>query len=413
MDEFMYAQSLLVPKTTTTTTTTSTRTSIKPSTKKIEQIVTVTPSQANLLIEKLLTPGLKNAGVIKSDPSLDNTTPATSFINSPELKQTLMGSLIGAFLVLSIVCGILCILKTTRAGQLKDLSLCSSSTSTTKPEKKSQHVSSTTSSSSPYEMSKLTLQTMCINSSNSSASSGSGSTNSQLTTNSDCNFFNKMDPLRLTLLNQMSASAYNPQYLTNCNLHYLASNLPYSPNESLMGAGSCTTSPTTFTSQTDTSKLNSGIVNLLNETNTYDKLHQRFNTLGQQSQQQQQAHLVSTLNSNQQNHLINKYIQNLNRQLQSSGGTMLANHHYNQNQIAESTPFLIIQNINDINRIVNGCGQETADQGCDNYQHTYHEIGEVLLNSKMNRAQNSSSFTNGNISKQVGDDQSGNSELFI
>lgn len=377
----------------------------------VEKIMTVTPKQANFLIQKLLNPSIEKVEL----PILATTTPLT-FLSSPELKQTLLGSLIGAFLVLSIVLGIFCILKHTR-NKLKDLSISTSSSKTT--EKSQHHISSTNSSQSPYEMSKLTLQTMCINSSNSSASSGS--TNSQLTANSsctcagqthnDCNFFNKMDPLRLTLLNQMSTSAYNTQYLNNCNLHYLASNLPYSPNESLMG--SCTTSPTFQENKPNPNML------LLNDANTYDKLHQRFNTIGNNnansSSQVQASQNVGTLNNSQQNQLINKYIQNLNRQLQQ--GTL---NHYNQSlmqqqhQPAESTPFLIIQNINDIQRLVNGNSSELA--GSDNYQHTYHEIGEVIGNNGNNDGNNKMNrMGNGSQRQQqvVGNEHAENNELFI
>jgi len=172
-----------------------------------------------------------------------------------------------------------------------------------------------------------------------------------------------------------------------------------------MAGASCTTSPT------DTSKLNPALVNLLNETNTYDKLHQRFNTLGQQQQQ-----MVGTLNSNQQNQLINKYIQNLNRQLLQQS-TLQASQQYSQSQVAESTPFLIIQNMSDMNRIVNGvgCGQE-MEAGGDTYQHTYHEIGEVLLNGKMGRVANCGGFSNGvGVQRQQGggDRSEINNELFI
>lgn len=117
---------------------------------------------------------------------------------------------------------------------------------------------------------------------------------------------------------------------------------------------------------------------MLNETNTYDKLHQRFNTLNMSAAQQAAAaqhnlSAVSTLNYSQQNQLINKYIQNLNRQLSVQNGL----NQPQQQQTAETTPFLIIQNMSDFNTLVNGGTANNFQQD----QHTYHEIGDVLLNS--------------------------------
>ena len=369
-----------------------------------EAIQTVTPSEpANLLMQNIIfsqnTP--KAAAQPIAPASEDTSSRQVSLLNSMEFKQTLLGSLIGAFLVLVIVSSIFCVIKSTRIAKLKDLSLCSSSSGSSKPDK-SQHISSTTSSSSPYEMSKLTLQTMCINSSNSSASSGSSSSSTNSTSNSSCNqnpndFFTKMDPLRLTLLNQ--ASAYNQHYLNNCNLHYLASNLPYSPTDSLIG--SSTTSP----SQHDANQM--AHMTLLND-NTYDKLHQRFNTLNM-SQAAQAAHnlsAVSTLNYSQQNQLINKYIQNLNRQLSAQNGL-------NQQQVAETTPFLIIQNMSDFNTLVNSSRSNNFQQD----QHTYHEIGEVLLNSANNQQRfNHLQIPASNSQQQQQQQQNGEpngNELFI
>lgn len=391
-----------------TTTPPQSRTSNPSSTTTNEAIQTVTPSEpTNLLLQNILFPKKSTATTIQAaQEPVPISEESVSILNSMEFKQTLLGSLIGAILVLVIVSSIFCVIKSTRLAKMKDLSLCSSSSGSSKPEKL-QHISSTASSSSPYEMSKLTLQTMCINSSNSSASSGSSSSSTNSTTNSSCNqnpndFFNKMDPLRLTLLNQ--ASAYNQHYLNNCNLHYLASNLPYSPTDSLMG--SSTTSPN-----------QQEMAQMLNETNTYDKLHQRqFNTLNMSSAQQAQHNLsaVSTLNYSQQNQLINKYIQNLNRQLSAQHGL---NQPQQQQQVAETTPFLIIQNMNDFNTLVNGGMANNFQQD----QHTYHEIGDVLLNGNhqhlnlQQRVNNSNALqisSNSQQQQQQNGEPNGN-ELFI
>ena len=141
---------------------------------------------------------------------------------------------------------------------------------------------------------------------------------------------------------------------------------------------------------------------LLND-NTYDKLHQRFNTLNMAQAHNMSA--ASTLNYSQQNQLINKYIQNLNRQISAQNSVN------NNTQPAETTPFLIIQNLNDANRLVNNNNNnlnQDSSSGLDNYQHTYHEIGDVLLN-RANRVQ-----INNNQQQQQpqNSDQNGN-ELFI
>lgn len=327
LDNDMYAANLL------STTTTSTQ----PPSKPHSTIKTVTPlSPSSSAINKIL--------FSMSTSTASIPVANASFLTSMELKQTLLGSLIGALLVLAILLTIFCFLKARTNTHTNHKALASA---------KSQHISTSSSSSSPYELSKLTLQTMCINSSNNStASSGSTSSTSN---NSSCNhtecsnFFTKMDPLRLTLLNQ--ASMYNPQYL-NQNIHYLSTNLPTSPVESM------TTSPTNI----DNSML------LLND-NTYDKLHQRFGTLNASN------NIPSTLNYNQQNHLINKYIQNLNRQLQQTSSSP-----------AETTPFLIIQNMSDVNKLManevnmsqDSCSTQLTTP--TEYQHTYHEIGDVLVN---------------------------------
>ncbi|RNA17732.1 Leucine Rich Repeat family [Brachionus plicatilis] len=274
---------------------------------------------------------------------------ANSFMYAVELKQTLLGSIIGALSVLIIVLIFVCIIK-SRKKFGKDLSLCSSD----------KDKSNVTNSTSPYELGKLSLQTLCLNS-NCSTASTSSSTNScacNLMNNGD--MFQKMDPMRLTMLK-------HPAYLTNMsNLHYLASNLPYTPGQS------SSTSPTPYLTN--------------DETNQYDKLQRLAN-----------ASSFSTL----------KPVGNINSVFAYPSQLLTSTLSFHQRQKfanSETTPFLILSN--QAVKMPELVKQESIN-GANPSQHTYHEIGDVLM-------QNINSYSRGKALNQQNDSKGNQqNELYI
>ncbi|CAF0744878.1 unnamed protein product [Brachionus calyciflorus] len=302
-----------------------------------------------------------------------------SFFSSIELKQTLLGSFIGALSVIIIVLVLVCVLKTARNG--KDLSLCGSE----------KDKSNTTSSTSPYELGKLSLQTLCLNS---NCSTSSSSTNSS-TNSCVCNLingnemFSKIDPMRLTMMNR--ASVQHPGYLTNLsNLHYLASNLPYTPGQST------STSPTPY-------QINDC------DTNQYDKLQRLANT-----------NSFSSLKPSYPNSIL----------------TSQFSHNYNPNNLLtstlsfqpnkqrfmtpETTPFLIQVNLPELVKQqqqdnLNSTNLNNKNMNNSTSQHTYHEIGEILINNlnTFNRMPVTQQQQQQNIGQQQDNQNQVKNELYI
>lgn len=467
-------------------TTTSTRSSsTKPKTSPTTTILVATPTNStsnNLLNQDIQIiqphPNLILQSISEQQPATRSSSPqvpiefsaaspsaaaaATSFFSSNEFKQTLIGSLIGAVSVLTAVFLLVCVVKTTRSKLL----LCSQSETASNNETKELNIHSIDNRhrKPKYEMGKLSLQTLCINSSGSSSSSSSSSSsgsanNSNLTGNTNCfcsiihpsqldptlapltanpvgliqssNSNAKLvDPLRcLTLINAKSmgnnnnngfTTLYQPNYfqaatsnnggLISNNLHYLASNLPYSlssPNETTTGSTmSSSASPIpppghppplpTADSNSDPTKycysaMNASINDATMCTNTYDKLHQQRN-------------ITTSTNT-----LIRVPLaQALNF------GTLRSPNTVNSNGNNETTPFLIItdmnrflleQNANNEAAAAFLMHQQHQQQQLQHHQmldsssqqsHTYHEIGDVLLNFKPNFKSVSSSHESSN-----------------
>lgn len=350
---------------------------------------------------------------------LQRQSQSQSFFSSIELKQTLLGSFIGALSVILIVLVLVCLIKTTRHKLLgKDTS--------DNEKDKSTATNITNASTAPYELGKLSLQTLCINSTGCSSSGAStsssctGSTSGSQHTNTSCLcgmihlekqcLFTKMDPMRLTMLNCNRASVHQNYLNTNQllaqiqmqnknNLHYLASSLPYqSPDQST------STSPTPYqlnefnddvakNNQFNYFKNNSS---LMNESNTYDKLHHQQRILnsnnsnsslraGVFSTKSNFSTLMPSHNFNPQNQIIASALSFHNQHMLNSGqlGEFI--------NAAETTPFLIIQasqglNNNELVKQELKSSTLKAGQNSNETQHTYHEIGDMLLN-----------FSNGNM----------------
>jgi len=514
-DEAMFKISTTTTTTTSTTTfsTTSTTSTTSSSTivsttlplliltgtsSTLTKIVTVQDIDidSNIAISNNETLRFNKIDSIPTEQSQKTSSTAIgSFFSSIEIKQTLLGSFIGALSVILIVFLIIVIFKVThkRYGA-KELSICNTSAHDSDKDKSNR--TATTNSSSPYDLTKLSL---CINNcgNNSSATSSGSSSASSCTsslgvTNSSCIcgilksaglemnheatkecLFNKMDPLRLTILssasNLINANNNNTlanglangfqnrtsfyQHYLNCNnqtnqmyncnnIQYIASHLPYSsPSESLI-SGSCP-SPyqpnNTDQNESDNKQIsnsannrlfsflsgkaysnssNSNLINtssnnnnasLLNgttETNTYDKLHHRLNN---------SCSFIKPNNNSFSNNTLaysanNQCVQNFNT---ISINDLVCNNNNNRNLLnGETTPFLILANGDMNHRLIdlNSINENTALSNAlninnNNYdfssnnnqsnfihlqkiplvnnescQHTYHEIGDVLLN---------------------------------
>ena len=316
-----------------TTPTTSTTTNSSISTMEKEKIIIIESSASTMATHSssstpiILMKKDEKMSHIKEEPS------ANSFMSSIELKQTLLGSIIGAMSVLIVVLVLVCIVKSKKRFG-KDLSLCSS-------EKDKSNV---TNSTSPYELGKLSLQTLCLNS-NCSTASTSSSTNSCSCNlmNNNGDIFQKMDPMRLTLLNRVPGQ--HSGYLTNINnLHYLASNIPYTPGQS------SSTSPTPY--------------QINDDSNQYDKLQRLANT-----------NSFSTLRPVGN---LNPILANQFTYPSQALTSTLSFHQRHKFAHPETTPFLILSNqAVKMPELVKQENINTANPS----QHTYHEIGDVLIQS--------------------------------
>ena len=410
-DEIMFRRSQSTTTTTTTTTTSTTTTTITTTTTTMTTTASYSmnsvPNDEIRIVDPFFTtkPISNNRYIAPTviPPQVEQQvqSPNGSFFTSIELRQTLLGSLIGALSVIIIVCFIICAIKTTRRRFLgKDVSLCGS-----EKDKSSATTTTTSASTSPYDLTKLSLQTLCINSTGCSSNS-SGSTiappNSSCVCNLLTNFdqfqpdingnqsvFTKMDPMRLTMISSASniqRSSLHQHYLNSCshhihpNVHYLASHLPYSPSDS--SNGSCP-------SPGEHSDLN-------DKSNTYDKLHQQ-RALNSSASFKMPNHSKSQFNTlitsnplaySSHQHVLNKCLHNLNLgDLVCNNRTVIGN---SLIPTAETTPFLIMSNEN---KLINQGQQQQQHQhhlqqqqqqqffnDHTDYQHTYHEIGDVLLN---------------------------------
>lgn len=168
--------------------------------------------------------------------------------------------------------------------------------------------------------------------------------------NNNGDLFQKMDPMRLTLLNRVPGQ--HPGYLTNIsNLHYLASNLPYTPGQS------SSTSPTPY--------------QINDDANQYDKLQRLANT-----------NSFSTLRpvSNMNSMFANQFTYP-GQALTST----LSFHQRHKFAHPETTPFLILSN--QALKMPELVKQENANT-TNPSQHTYHEIGDVLIQNINSYSQN-------------------------
>ena len=387
----------------------------------------------------------------------------TSLFTSLELKQTLLGSFIGALSVIMIVVVSICIVKTTTRTKF----LCGSKKANLSLSSDEKDKSNTTNTTSPYGLGKLSLQTFCINSTSSSvASSSSSGTNSSCVCNNHVNtgnnqdtnnIFTKMDPMRLTLMSSNSNTNNNnnnylnfspnliyQHYLNSMNnnsnnnnsnnqannLHYLASNItsgsgtpPSSSPYELTNSDSNTidnnkillennekilsllNNSKIYITQLNTSPNNTNVTNssIISETNTYDKLHQQrvctFRPGATSSSSQ-----LNFLNAKQFGTLATSFNQHT---LKAVNNNLLTN-------AAETTPFLIITDVNGLllNQNNNANNMMTASTASDDLsnQHTYHEIGDVLLgyNNNINNQRFSSQHVvggNPNKNNQIGSDK--------
>lgn len=482
---------------TTTTTTTSTSTTTTdtstvligdedPTTRlatKMEQIHIIEPASSSSIrfASNVKSPSSRTTETSLPPLFLPAPASSSSFVfSSVELRQTLLGSLIGALAVILIVFVLVCVVKSTRNRLLGKLDNDKDKSTTT--------TSTNGTTSLPYELGKLSLQTLCINSTGCSSSSSSSSSSSNETSTScvcgmlnsainspDLNvlpdavpnkqpfLFTKMDPLRLTLISTATGdnlisnrNSFHQNYLNHhavpCNhhaqflktntstLHYLSSNLPYSPNQSSSPTYSTSTQSPTYAayneqadSNSDKKQQNGKIFNYFNgknlsqspavilngDTNTYDKLHQQ--------------RVVNSSSNLLRQTPGNNFVSCTSTLAKINAADIICN---NCN-MAETTPFLIIRNadvVNNLmadenyfntattsNRIKLGTQafsnlipitaelslfqnlNPTVDQqppqqqdSQEQSQHTYHEIGEVLLNG-VNF--NKSNKLNGNESK--------------
>lgn len=437
LDEFSLRQIYSVTTTSTRTTSTSTIISTKTSTKaKTDEIKIIESNPTTLLKPTIATLPkeanvglylLKNPEHILERQHILASTHSQSFFSSIELKQTLLGSFIGALSVIIIVLVLICLVKTTRQKLLgKDISLCTSDSE----KDKSTSTNITNASASPYELGKLSLQTLCINSTGCSASSSSTSsacsTNGSQHTNTSCVCgmlnqangggdlinFTKMDPMRLTMLN-CNRTSMHQNYLNTSNLlsqlqlqqnqlHYLASNLPYqSPTQSN------STSPVPY-------QLNDNSAS--NESNTYDKLHHQ--------QQRSTSSLRPGLITNKSN-FNTLFHPNNQQQLLSSTLSFHNQHMLNSAKLgefinaAETTPFLIFTNPHHLNHLtttLNNPPQEMKSSTLKtDSQHTYHEIGDVLLNMSNGNMKTFNRQTNvpGNAKSNEATNESKPGEMYI
>lgn len=329
-------------------------------------------------------------------PEVFQSSPATSslFFTSSELKQTLLGSFIGAVSVILVVGVLICGVKATRT---KLLSLGrSSANDSTSTEKDKSATTTTTAATLPYELGKLSLQTLCINSTgcSSSSSSASSSSSSSNETNTSCvcavngagntaDLFTKMDPMRLTLISQnhllSSRSSFHQNYLNPHHhyLHYLTSNVPVVVAE---------TSPTqsmSISPNSDNQK-----PSYLQTDNTYDKLHQQRTSTANIIRPQA---IIPTKSGIAVFNTLNP-----TTFLQNCATSTLSNRHPEMMTNCETTPFLIIRSPN--NHLFDENCFNTIESSPNNIdideqtQHTYHEIGDVLINPNNIRR------TNNNIS---------------
>lgn len=386
-------------------------------------------------VDQSITELLESAIRTDSQKRHEPTPQETSFFNSIELKQTLMGSFIGALFVMICVAIITLLIKTSRKRWLlsKNASLFNSENDKDKSSSATNSTSITT-SSSPYDMGKLSLQTLCVNSSSSGSSSSSASSSSRSSggttqtcaclekggasvnhdlTSSSC-LFTKMDPLRLTMCNNQTLNnrnSFHQNYLGchlingyqyqlnnggNNNLHYLSSHLPCSsPTEasSMAGFDSFHLAEKNETNSEETAEnkfssfLNSKLY--LNNQNTsssdcnnYDKLHQQRLNNSNTSFRPTQVTFSP---------LANNYAARLElNAMNCNNCSNILNVGHGPASIAETTPFLILTN-GDVNRLVdfvessnnNNNGNKTnfLSNNChsQDQQHTYHEIGDVLM----------------------------------
>ncbi len=438
-----------LPAPSSVATTTSKLTSTAQSTIKTEADIQIVQPHPNLIlpVSESTSATTKAANLLLMKEELlatdsnqkrdkDQLSSGLAFFSSSELKQTLIGSLIGALSVLLIVFLLVCLIKTGRNNKFRKAN--NSSMSDTKEAVTNMDGSATT--KSKYELGKLSLQTLCINSSGSSSSSSasSSSNNSNTTGNTNsclCSIIHpldtttctnlttatmsKIDPLRMTLINSghQAGTLYHPGYFLSAqqqqqqqqanNLHYLASNLPLPPYTMAMSSPNETATGSTLSSAASpvppppASNLNytAGYTSMMSDANTYDKLHQ----------QRQIGYANST------NTLIRVPL-NLSSQLMSSHfGTLHHAKMINNNVTGtlspgngESTPFLIIT---DMNRFLleNQQQQQMHQQQLNDtfmmqqqqqqmkkhqpeldspshQQHTYHEIGDALLNYNNNNS---------------------------
>lgn len=342
-------------------------------------------------------------------------TPENSFtfLSSAELKQTLMGSFIGALFVVVLVAMLTLLIQASR----KKWHLTSGSTTSTtsdhdhdNKDKSANTTANTTSAISPYDIGKLTLQTLCGNSNNnnSSCSSSSSSTCSGDTTQTcACNVlekgFTKMDPLRLTMCHQqqqqtltsnrnsttatfhrqnylnchlINAATLNPhfqyQIANNNNLHYLSSHLPCSsPTETL--------SISDLNGHSGSNNMNDSCCTTANN---YDKLHQQLQRLNNSSSSSFRPPLTNNSYQTGGRLFDLNGINCGNCNTLNGGGASAA-----AVGVAETTPFLILTN-GDVNRLINESNSSNSNNNnnqvalnqSQDQQHTYHEIGDVLMN---------------------------------
>jgi hypothetical protein len=431
---------------------------------------TTMPPTKNIKVDKSLTElleSMSSGGSEKSPfrtdsqkrqepPSSQTPQEESSFFNSIELKQTLMGSFIGALFVMICVAILTLLIKTSRKKWFfkNNASLFNSNENDKDKSSSATNTTSVTTSSSPYDLGKLSLQTLCVNSSNSSSSSSSSASSSSRSSggttqtcaclekggtatkhdlaSSSC-LFAKMDPLRLTMCNQtlnnrnsfhqnylgchlingvnvnQQFSGYHYQLNTNNpnnnsnNLHYLSSHLPCSsPTETSSMAGfdsfhltektEVNNSEENFNESNLKNENNKNISSFLNsklyftnqnasssDCNNYDKLHQRLNNSNTSFRPSQVAFSP----------LSNNYAARLELNAMNCNNCNILNVGHGPASIAETTPFLILTN-GDVNRLVDFVESSSASNSNSNFvsnhfhsqdqQHTYHEIGDVLMN---------------------------------
>lgn len=382
---------------------------------------------------------------------LSSSSPSTSpfLLTTSELKQTLLGSFIGAVSVVLIVGLLVCAVKTTRSKLFGDKSSrrasCAHRNESGSSEKTTTTTTTTAASSSlPYELGKLSLQTLCINSTGcSSASSASSSSSSAASssneTSSSCvcgggqqqtmanrdhhhthsqhptaDIFTKMDPLRLTLISQnllstAARSSFHQNYLNPSSyLHYLATNTADMPPQSSSSPPPSsnnlnTSTPNNNNDSNSDNKKQTTTTSYLD--NTYDKLHQQRSTANLIRPQAiiplvktgggaalQSQTVFNTLNPNFLNctsTLSNRHHLNFNNQHQHPHHLVhfpQPHHHHhelmcNPNSL-ETTPFLIIRSPNNLNLLEENCFNPIA--GSFRMSTTNETIGTTTMNPKMN-----------------------------